>query len=148
MLLEDYVKQTQDTIEKTLTMYSKMESTAEGISLDFLQDGDSIESDIDTSTADTSNLIISIDKSREKLKELSLGLTQIMERYANLKDIVDRRKNKLEQLNYIQIATIESKVELDEDAEIRKTYAPLFAGLTEAEIQNRIAEIKRMRGIK
>ena len=148
MLLEEYIKETQDTIARALSMYDELVKTAEEISLDYVADEDSVEADIDVTDSDLSILSVAVSNSRESLKEISVGLNQALERYQELEDVSERRKSRIKQLDgrlYVE-ATGEKLNDTEEDEELRKLYAPVLEGLTEQEIQQRLAQLKRIRG--
>ena len=148
MLLEEYIKETQDTIARALSMYDELVKTAEEISLDYVADEDSVEADIDVTDSDLSILSVAVSNSRESLKEISVGLKQALERYQELEDVSERRKSRIKQLDgrlYVE-ATGEKLNDTEEDEELRKLYAPVLEGLTEQEIQQRLTQLKRIRG--
>lgn len=148
MLLEDYIKETQDTIARALSMYDELVKTAEEISLDYVADEDSVEADIEVTDSDLSILSVSVSNSRESLKEISVGLKQALERYQELENVSERRKSRIKQLDgrlYVE-STGEKLNDTEEDEELRKLYAPVLEGLTEQEIQQRLAQLKRIRG--
>ena len=148
MLLEEYIKETQDTIARALSMYDELVKTAEEISLDYVADEDSVEADIDVTDSDLSILSVAVSNSRESLKEISVGLKQALERYQELEDVSERRKSRIKQLDgrlYVE-ATGEKLNDTEEDEELRKLYAPVLEGLTEQEIQQRLVQLKRIRG--
>lgn len=148
MLLEEYIKETQDTIARALSMYDELVKTAEEISLDYVADEDSVEADIDVTDSDLSILSVSVSNSRESLKEISVGLKQALERYQELENVSERRKSRIKQLDgrlYVE-STGEKLNDTEEDEELRKLYAPVLEGLTEQEIQQRLAQLKQIRG--
>lgn len=148
MLLEEYIKETQDTIARALSMYDELVKTAEAISLDYVADEDSVEADIDVTDSDLSILSAAVSNSRESLKEISAGLKQALERYQELENVSERRKSRIKQLDgrlYVE-STGEKLNDTEEDEELRKLYAPVLEGLTEPEIQQRLAQLKRIRG--
>ena len=148
MLLEDYIKETQDTIARALSMYDELVKTAEEISLDYVADEDSVEADIDVTDSDLSILSVAVSNSRESLKEISVGSKQALERYQELENVSERRKSRIKQLDgrlYVE-STGEKLNDTEEDEELRKLYAPVLEGLTEQEIQQRLAQLKRIRG--
>lgn len=148
MLLEEYIKETQDTIARALSMYDELVKTAEAISLDYVADEDSVEADIDVTDSDLSILSAAVSNSRESLKEISAGLKQALERYQELENVSERRKSRIKQLDgrlYVE-STGEKLNDTEEDEELRKLYAPVLEGLTEQEIQQRLAQLKRIRG--
>lgn len=148
MLLEDYIKETQDTIARALSMYDELVKTAEEISLDYVADEDSVEADIDVTDSDLSILSVAVSTSRDSLKEISVGLKQALERYQELDDVSERRKSRIKQLDgrlYVE-STGEKLNDTEEDEELRKLYAPVLEGLTEPEIQQRLAQLKKIRG--
>lgn len=148
MLLEEYIKDTQDTIAKVLSMYDQLLKTADEISLDYVADEESVEADIDITDSDVSLLTNAVESSRESLKEISTGLKQALERYTELTNVSERRKARIKQLDGRLYAeqTGEKIISGDEDEELRKLYAPLLEGLTEAEIQERLKQLKKIRG--
>lgn len=147
MLLEEYIKETQDIIARILGMYDKLLKTSDGISLDYVADEDSVEADIDVSDADTGLLSIAVNDSREKLKEISIGLKQALERFDELSNVSERRSQRIRQLDgrLYEQATGE-KVDVDADKELRDLYAPLLEGLSESEVQQRLSQLKAIRG--
>lgn len=148
MLLEEYIKETQNTIARALSMYDELVKTAEEISLDYVADEDSVEADIDVTDSDLSILSVSVSNSRESLKEISVGLKQALERYQELENVSERRKSRIKQLDgrlYVE-STGEKLNDTEEDEELRKLYAPVLEGLTEQEIQQRLAQLKQIRG--
>ena len=79
--------------------------------------------------------------------ELSVGLKQVLERYETLCEVSERRNQRIKQLDgklYEQV-TGDKVNDGDEDAELRELYAPLLEGLSEFEIQNRLAQLKKIR---
>lgn len=147
MLLEEYIKETQTTIAKILSMYDDIIKTSESIALEYVADEDSIEVDIEMTDADTGLVVRSIENSRDKLKEISIGLKQALERYTELSNVSDRRNERIKQLDgRIYEQNTGEKVDIDADAELRKLYAPLLEGLTESEIQSKLKQLKRIRG--
>ena len=144
MLLEEYIKETQTTIAKILSMYDDIIKTSESIALEYVADEDSIEGDIEMTDADTSLVLRSVENSRDKLKEISIGLKQALERYTELSNVSDRRIRQLDGRIYEQ--NTGEKVDIDADSELRKLYAPLLEGLTESEIQSKLKQLKRIRG--
>lgn len=147
MLLEEYIKQTQDTIAKALSMYDAILKTSNDISLDYVADEDSVEADVEISDADTDALLIAIESSRESLKEISVGLKQALERYTELTNVSERRADRIKQLDgKLYEQQTGEKIIVDEDKELRELYAPLLEGLTESEIQARLKQLKKIRG--
>lgn len=147
MLLEEYIKQTQDTIAKALSMYDAILKTSNDISLDYVADEDSVEADLEISNADTDVLVIAIENSRESLKEISIGLKQALERYTELTSVSERRADRIKQLDgKLYEQQTGEKIIVDEDKELRELYAPLLEGLTESEIQARLKQLKKIRG--
>lgn len=147
MLLEEYIKETQTTIAKILSMYDDIIKTSESIALEYVADEDSIEVDIEMTDADTGLVLRSIENSRDKLKEISIGLKQALERYTELSNVSDRRNERIKQLDgRIYEQNTGEKVDIDADSELRKLYAPLLEGLTESEIQSKLKQLKRIRG--
>lgn len=147
MLLEEYIKQTQDTIAKALSMYDAILKTSNDISLDYVADEDSVEADLEISNADTDVLVIAIENSRESLKEISIGLKQALERYTELTSVSERRSDRIKQLDgKLYEQQTGEKIIVDEDKELRELYAPLLEGLTESEIQARLKQLKKIRG--
>ena len=146
MLLEEYVKETQGTIARILTMFDSVNKTAEQISLDYVADEDSIEADLDITEADTGLVSAAIEDSKAQLKDISIGLKQVLERSQELIEVSARRKDRIKHLDG-RIYEQESGEKIkDEDKELREAYAPLFEGLSEREIQERLAQIKKVRG--
>lgn len=149
MLFENYIEEVEQTLAQTLNMFSKLLSTAEKISIDYIQDEDSIEADVDITSEDQVGVEMAINKSREKIQELATGVNQALERYRELENIIERRKSRRSELDSrIYITETGEKEIVDEDREIRETYAPMLANLTEKEVQEKIAQIKRLRGTK
>lgn len=147
MLFENYIEEIEQSLEKTLRMFSDLTKKTEDISLNFIQDEDSVEANVDVTSADQANIELAVSKSREKVQEIATGVKQSLDRYKELSNIIARRKSRRSELDdRIYIKETGEKVIADEDKEIRETYAPLFAGLTEKEIQEKISQIKRMRG--
>lgn len=78
-----------------------------------------------------------------------MGLKQALERFTELSNVSERRNARIEQLNgRIYEQTTGEKVDVDEYQELRKLYAPLLEGLPESEIQNKLKQLKRIRGNK
>ena len=147
MLLEEYIKQTQDTIARALSMYDAILKTSNDISLDYVADEDSVEAEVEISNADTDVLVIAIENSRESLKEISIGLKQALERYTELTNVSERRSDRIKQLDgKLYEQQTGEKIIVDEDKELRELYAPLLEGLTESEIQARLKQLKKIRG--
>jgi hypothetical protein len=76
-----------------------------------------------------------------------VGLKQVLERYETLCEVSERRNQRIKQLDgklYEQV-TGDKVNDGDEDAELRELYAPLLEGLSEFEIQNRLAQLKKIR---
>lgn len=145
MLLEEYIKETQDVIAKILSMYDELLKKSDDISLDYVADEDSVEADIDINDVDTSLLSISVNDSRERLKDISIGLKQALERYEELSSVSERRKTRIAQLDgKLYEQTTGEKV--NDDQELRDLYAPLLEGLSEHEVQERLAQLKKIRG--
>lgn len=147
MLLEEYIEETQETIGKVLLMYDALLKAVDEISLDFVADEESVEAEVEITDSDTSLVERSVEDSRDKLKEISLGLKQALERYNELVNVTERRRSRLKQLDgRLYEQSTGEKVVDDKDDELRKLYAPLLAGLTEAEIQSRLKQLKNIRG--
>lgn len=147
MLLEEYIKDTQDIIANILSMYDKLLKTSDEISLDYVADEDSVEADIDISDADTGLLSVAVDDSRERLKEISIGLKQALERFDELSNVSERRAKRISQLDgKLYEQTTGEKVNVDGDKELRELYAPILEGLSENEIQQRLSQLKKIRG--
>lgn len=149
MLLEEYIKETQNTIAKILSMYDEIIKTSENIALEYVADEDSVEVDVEMTDADTGLVQRAVEDSRDKIKEISLGLKQALERFTELSNVSERRNARIKQLDgKIYEQTTGEKVDVDGDQELRKLYAPLLEGLTESEIQNKLKQLKRIRGTK
>lgn len=147
MILEEYIKDTQDIIANILSMYDKLLKTSDEISLDYVADEDSVEADIDISDADTGLLSVAVDDSRERLKEISIGLKQALERFDELSNVSERRAKRISQLDgKLYEQTTGEKVNVDGDKELREIYAPILEGLSENEIQQRLSQLKKIRG--
>lgn len=147
MLLEEYIKETQDIIARILSMYDELLKKSDEISLDYVADEDSVEADIDVSDADTGLLSVAVDDSRERLKEVSIGLKQALERFEELSNVSERRAKRISQLDgKLYEQTTGEKVNVDGDQELRELYAPLLEGLSESEVQQRLAQLKKVRG--
>ena len=148
MLLEEYIKELQSYIAKALGMFEKLIKTAESVSLDYVADEESVEADIEITDADMGLLQASVEKSRIAIGELSVGLKQVLERYETLCEVSERRNQRIKQLDgkiYEQV-TGDKVNDSDEDVELRKLYAPLLEGLSEFEIQQRLTQLKKIRG--
>ena len=148
MLLEEYIKELQNYIAKALEMFEKLIQTSESVSLDYVTDEESVEADIEITDADMGLLQASVEKSRIAIGELSVGLKQVLERYETLCEVSERRNQRIKQLDgkiYEQL-TGDKVNNSDEDAELRELYAPLLEGLSEFEIQNRLVQLKKIRG--
>lgn len=148
MLLEEYIKELQIYIVKALQMFEKLIQTSESVSLDYVADEESVEADIEITDADMGLLQASVEKSRISIGEISVGLKQVLERYETLCEVSERRNQRIKQLDgklYEQI-TGDKVNDSDEDVELRKLYAPLLEGLSEFEIQQRLAQLKKIRG--
>lgn len=148
MLLEEYIKELQIYIVKALQMFEKLIQTSESVSLDYVADEESVEADIEITDADMGLLQASVEKSRIAIGELSVGLKQVLERYETLCEVSERRNQRIKQLDgklYEQV-TGDKVNDNDDDAELRKLYAPLLEGLSEFEIQQRLAQLKKIRG--
>lgn len=147
MLLEEHIKETQETIARALSMYDAIIKTANDISLDYVSDEDSVEADVEVSDADTDALLIAVENSRESLRELSMGLQQALERYTELSNVSERRAERIRQLDgKLYEQQTGEKIIVDEDKELRELYAPLLEGLTESEIQVRLKQLRKIRG--
>lgn len=147
MLLEEHIKETQETIARALAMYDAIIKTANDISLDYVADEDSVEADVEVSDADTDALLIAVENSRESLRELSMGLQQALERYTELSNVSERRAERIRQLDgKLYEQQTGEKIIVDEDKELRELYAPLLEGLTESEIQVRLKQLRKIRG--
>lgn len=147
MLLEEHIKETQETIARALAMYDAIINTANDISLDYVSDEDSVEAEVEISDADTDALKISVENSRESLRELSIGLQQALERYTELSNVSERRAERIKQLDgKLYEQQTGEKIIVDEDKELRELYAPLLEGLTESEIQVRLKQLRKIRG--
>lgn len=145
MLIEEYIKETQNIIARILSMYDELLKKSDDISLDYVADEDSVEADIDINDVDTGLLSIAVNDSRERLKEISLGLKQALERYEELTSVSERRKSRIAQLDgKLYEQTTGEKV--NNDQELRDLYAPLLEGLSEHEVQERLAQLKKIRG--
>ena len=148
MLLEEYIKELQIYIAKALQMFEKLVQTSESVSLDYVADEESVEADIEITDADMGLLQASVEKSRISIGEISVGLKQVLERYETLCEVSERRNQRIKQLDgklYEQVTGDEVN-DSDEDAELRKLYAPLLEGLSEFEIQQRLTQLKKIRG--
>ena len=148
MLLEEYIKELQNYIVKALQMFEKLIQTSESVSLDYVADEESVEADIEITDADMGLLQASVEKSRIAIGELSVGLKQVLERYETLCEVSERRNQRIKQLDgklYEQV-TGDKVNDSDDDAELRKLYAPLLEGLSEFEIQQRLTQLKKIRG--
>ena len=148
LLLEEYIKELQSYIAKALQMFEKLIQTSESVSLDYVADEESVEADIEVTDADMGLLQASVEKSRIAIGELSVGLKQVLERYETLCEVSERRNQRIKQLDgklYEQV-TGDKVNDSDEDAELRKLYAPLLEGLSEFEIQQRLTQLKKIRG--
>ena len=148
MLVEEYIKELQNYIAKALEMFEKLIQTSESVSLDYVADEESVEADIEITDADMGVLQASVEKSRVAIGELSVGLKQVLERYETLCEVSERRNQRIKQLDgkiYEQV-TGDKVNNSDEYAELRELYAPLLEGLSEFEIQNRLAQLKKIRG--
>ena len=147
MLLEEYIKETQDIIARILSMYEKLLKKSDEISLDYVADEDSVEAEIDINDVDAGLLSVAVDDSRERLKDLSIGLKQALERFEELSNVSERRSQRISQLDgKLYEQTTGEKINVDEDKELRELYAPLLEGLSESEIQERIKQLKKIRG--
>lgn len=147
MLLEEYIKETQDIIARILSMYEKLLKKSDEISLDYVADEDSIEAEIDINDVDAGLLSVAVDDSRERLKDLSIGLKQALERFEELSNVSERRSQRISQLDgKLYEQTTGEKINVDEDKELRELYAPLLEGLSESEIQERLKQLKKIRG--
>lgn len=145
MLIEEYIKETQNIIARILSMYDELLKKSDDISLDYVADEDSVEADIDINDVDTGLLSIAVNDSRERLKEISIGLKQALERYEELTSVSERRKSRIAQLDgKLYEQTTGEKV--NNDQELRDLYAPLLEGLSEHEVQERLAQLKKIRG--
>ena len=145
MLIEEYIKETQNIIARILSMYDELLKKSDDISLDYVADEDSVEADIDINDVDTGLLSIAVNDSRERLKEISIGLKQSLERYEELTSVSERRKSRIAQLDgKLYEQTTGEKV--NNDQELRDLYAPLLEGLSEHEVQERLAQLKKIRG--
>jgi hypothetical protein len=148
MLLEEYIKELQSYIAKALQMFEKLIQTSESVSLDYVADEESVEADIEITDADMGLLQASVEKSRISIGEISVGLKQVLERYETLCEVSERRNQRIKQLDgklYEQV-TGDKVNDSDDDAELRKLYAPLLEGLSEFEIQQRLTQLKKIRG--
>ena len=148
MLLEEYIKELQSYIAKALQMFEKLIQTSESVSLDYVADEESVEANIEITDADMGLLQASVEKSRISIGEISVGLKQVLERYETLCEVSERRNQRIKQLDgklYEQV-TGDKVNDSDEDAELRKLYAPLLEGLSEFEIQQRLTQLKKIRG--
>lgn len=148
MLLEEYIKELQNYITKVLDMFEQLNQTAENVSLDYVADAESVEADVEITDADLGLLQASIEKSRISIGELSVGLKQVLERYQTLCEVSERRNARIKQLDgriYEQV-TGDTANNSDEDEELRKLYSPLFEGLSEFEIQEKLTQLKKIRG--
>lgn len=147
MLLEEYIKETQDIIARILSMYEKLLKKSDEISLDYVADEDSVEAEIDINDVDAGLLSVAVDDSRERLKDLSIGLKQALERFEELSNVSERRSQRISQLDgKLYEQTTGEKINVDEDKELRELYAPLLEGLSENEIQERLKQLKKIRG--
>lgn len=145
MLIEEYIKETQNIIARILSMYDELLKKSDDISLDYVADEDSVEADIDINDVDTGLLSIAVNDSRERLKEISIGLKQALERYEELTSVSERRKSRIAQLDgKLYEQTTGEKV--NNDQELRDLYAPLLEGLSEHKVQERLAQLKKIRG--
>lgn len=148
MLLEEYIKELQNYITKVLDMFEQLNQTAENVSLDYVADAESVEADVEITDADLGLLQASVEKSRISIGELSVGLKQVLERYQTLCEVSERRNARIKQLDgriYEQV-TGDTANNSDEDEELRKLYSPLFEGLSEFEIQEKLTQLKKIRG--
>lgn len=147
MLLEEYIKETQDIIAKILSMYEQLLKKSDEISLDYVADEDSVEADIDVNDVDAGLLSVAVNDSRERLKDLSIGLKQALERFEELSNVSERRSQRISQLDgKLYEQTTGEKVNVDEDRELRELYAPLLEGLSESEVQERLKQLRKIRG--
>lgn len=147
MLLEEYIKETQDIIARILSMYEKLLKKSDEISLDYVADEDSVEAEIDINDVDAGLLSVAVDDSRERIKDLSIGLKQALERFEELSNVSERRSQRISQLDgKLYEQTTGEKINVDEDKELRELYAPLLEGLSESEIQERLKQLKKIRG--
>lgn len=147
MLLEEYIKETQDIIAKILSMYEQLLKKSDEISLDYVADEDSVEADIDVNDVDAGLLSVAVNDSRERLKDLSIGLKQALERFEELSNVSERRAQRISQLDgKLYEQTTGEKVNVDEDRELRELYAPLLEGLSESEVQERLKQLRKIRG--
>lgn len=147
MLLEEYIKETQDIIAKILSMYEQLLKKSDEISLDYVADEDSVEADIDINDVDAGLLSVAVNDSRERLKDLSIGLKQALERFDELSNVSERRAQRISQLDgKLYEQTTGEKINVDEDKELKELYAPLLEGLSEREIQERLKQLKKIRG--
>ena len=147
MLLEEYIKETQDIIARILSMYEKLLKKSDEISLDYVADEDSVEAEIDINDVDAGLLSVAVDDSRERLKDLSIGLKQALERFEEVSNVSERRSQRISQLDgKLYEQTTGEKINVDEDKELRELYAPLLEGLSESEIQERLKQLKKIRG--
>ena len=147
MLLEEYIKETQDIIAKILSMYEQLLKKSDEISLDYVADEDSVEADIDVNDVDAGLLSVAVNDSRERLKDLSIGLKQALERFEELSNVSERRAQRISQLDgKLYEQTTGEKVNVDEDRELRELYAPLLEGLSESEVQGRLKQLRKIRG--
>lgn len=147
MLLEEYIKETQDIIARILSMYEKLLKKSDEISLDYVADEDSVEAKIDINDVDAGLLSVAVDDSRERIKDLSIGLKQALERFEELSNVSERRSQRISQLDgKLYEQTTGEKINVDEDKELRELYAPLLEGLSESEIQERLKQLKKIRG--
>lgn len=147
MLLEEYIKETQDIIARILSMYEQLLKKSDEISLDYVADEDSVEAEIDINDVDAGLLSVAVNDSRERLKDLSIGLKQALERFDELSNVSERRAQRISQLDgKLYEQTTGEKINVDEDKELRELYAPLLEGLSESEVQERLKQLKKIRG--
>lgn len=146
MLLEEYIQELQNYITDVINMFDKLIKTSEGIGIDYVSDEESVESEVEITDADINLLNTSVENSRASLGEISVGLKQVLERYNALSEVSLRRKDRIDQLEGKIYEQSTGETIKDEDEELRKLYAPLLEGLSEFEIQERLTQLRKIRG--
>lgn len=115
-MIETYFENANSTIEKLHSMFDRMISTADSISLEFVSDEDSVEVDIDAASSDNSRFQTACVAAKEALNDIQTGISQTKNRFDTLSSTVSRRKAQLEFVDnsMAKIAAAETSKNADE----------------------------------
>ena len=142
----------QELVAKVQSFYAELDSATERITIDFVSDDDSIESSIAVTTDEYGLINASINTSSSALRELTLGVSQYLERYNTLLGIVQRRQEHLDSLMKVKRRTVPALSPVEEtdpvEMQIMEQYGSYLNMFSGEEQQQKLNELKAMIGGK